>query len=123
MENPEDFAEESHPSSELVKVCSLAELPPGTRKVVPLSIGNVLLLNIEGEIFAISSICPHAGGHFEYGCLEGYTIECPLHYWPFDVHSGTLIGMNQVSFLDYQLDTYPVQLHDSQIYLKLARHS
>ncbi|NWJ47475.1 MAG: Rieske 2Fe-2S domain-containing protein [Chloroflexi bacterium] len=123
MENTEDFAEKTVSSFELVRVYSLPELPPGSRKVVHIDTGNVLLLNIDGEIFAISSLCPHAGGHLKYGYLEGYTIECPLHYWPFDVRDGTLVGMNQASLFEYQLDIYPVQLQGDQIYLKLARPS
>jgi nitrite reductase/ring-hydroxylating ferredoxin subunit len=53
----------------------------------------------------------------QYGPLEGHVLECPLHYWPFDVRTGELVGMNQDSLLDEGLEIYPVQIQDDQIYV------
>jgi len=102
-----------------ILVGPLSEFSPGKRKVVRMPNDSILLLNVDGELFALSNFCPHAGGYLQYGPLEGYILECPLHYWPFDVRTGCLVGMNQPSLLDEVLPTYSVLVIDGLIYIQL----
>lgn len=39
----------------------------------------ILLVKREGQIFAITEICPHQGGPLAEGTLRGDAIECPWH--------------------------------------------
>lgn len=72
-----------------VKVADLAELPPGTAKlVVGLADKPIALFNVKGKIYAINAICPHRGGPLASGRLTGSVVACPLHGWTFDVRSG-----------------------------------
>jgi nitrite reductase/ring-hydroxylating ferredoxin subunit len=107
----------NEPGPQPVLVCALEALPPGSRKLLRTDLEVILVLNIDGVIHAISNICPHSGGYMQYGPLEGHVLECPLHYWPFDVRTGELVGMNQDSLLDEGLEIYPVQIQDDQIYV------
>ncbi len=96
----------------------MSQYPPGSQKLVKTPLESILLVNVGGQFFAVSNICPHAGGYLNYGPLTGYIIECPLHYWPFDVRTGELAGMEETG-LDERLNTYPVLAEDGQLYLEL----
>jgi len=71
---------------------------------------------VGGEFFALSNTCPHAGGYLNYGPLDGYLIECPLHYWPFDLRTGELIGIFEE---DARLNTYPVIIEGDEVFVEL----
>jgi nitrite reductase/ring-hydroxylating ferredoxin subunit len=85
-------------------VAKAAELPPGSRKLVHLGTRDIVLLNIKGELFALSDKCPHKGGSLSLGKLTGVVsstepgtydysrpgeiLRCPWHGWEFDVRTG-----------------------------------
>ena len=51
----------------------------------------VLLSKVDGEIYATSRSCPHAGAALNYGFLEGNEVVCPLHGAMFDVITGEIV--------------------------------
>jgi len=72
----------------LVKVGSLAALPPGSVIEVLVGDGTYAICNARGEIHALDGICPHAGGPLGQGALHGTTLVCPWHAWEYDCRSG-----------------------------------
>jgi nitrite reductase (NADH) small subunit len=72
----------------LVKVGSLAALPPGSVIEVLVGDGTYAICNARGEIHALEGICPHAGGPLGQGALHGTTLVCPWHAWEYDCRSG-----------------------------------
>jgi len=72
-----------------VRVADLAEIRPGTSKLVVGPFDKPMaLFNIDGEIFAINAVCPHRGGPLADGTLTGSIVACPWHGWTFDVTTG-----------------------------------
>jgi 3-phenylpropionate/trans-cinnamate dioxygenase ferredoxin subunit len=85
-------------------VSRAADLPPGTRKRVSIENRDILVLNIKGELFALSDKCPHKGASLCGGLLTGLVrsstpgeyqyerageiLRCPWHQWEFDVRTG-----------------------------------
>lgn len=85
-------------------VAKAAELQPGQRRRVEIEGRAILVLNIEGELFALSDKCPHKGGSLADGKLTGLVessqpgeyrysrpgemLRCPWHQWEFDVRTG-----------------------------------
>jgi len=85
-------------------VARAAELPPGTRKLVRVGSRDIVVLNVAGELFALSDACPHKGGSLFRGKLTGAVassepghycyarrgeiLRCPWHGWEFDVRTG-----------------------------------
>ena len=85
-------------------VAALADIPPGARKRVDVAGRPIVVFNVEGELFAVSNRCPHAGGSLEHaqqvGLVEssgpgsysysrkGEIIRCPWHGWEFDLRTG-----------------------------------
>ncbi len=51
----------------------------------------VLLLRQNGRIYAMSAVCPHAGGPLDEGTIEGNTVICPWHASQFELASGSIV--------------------------------
>jgi nitrite reductase/ring-hydroxylating ferredoxin subunit len=95
-------------------------LPPGTLHPVETPYETVLVVNVNNELYAISNLCPHAGGYLSHGYLDDYIIECPLHFWTFDVRDGKLVDMYQSSLDDMDLQVYPLEFKGEEVYLRIA---
>lgn len=76
---------------------------------------SVCLVGYEGEIFAISDTCPHAGGLLSGGwCWEG-KIVCPIHRYSYDLHTGKgSPGQNDF------IEVYEVDKRDDGLYLGMT---
>lgn len=73
------------------------------------------LVGYEGQIYALSAKCPHAGGDLTGGwCKDGKLI-CPLHRYSFSLQTGKgSEGQN-----DY-IESYPVEIRDAVIYVGIS---
>lgn len=100
-----------------LKVCTLDELPPGERKVVEHGDLEILVVNCDGELFAIEDRCSHDDGELGDGDLHSdrCAIECPRHGALFDLKSG-----KPLSLPAYQpVDTFQVKLDGDDITLEV----
>jgi nitrite reductase/ring-hydroxylating ferredoxin subunit len=79
-------------TQEFVKVAEVTELAPGETKVVEWGEDQVLLVNLDGSMYACDNICTHAGAPLNEGSLEGELVECPLHGSVFNVTNGEVVG-------------------------------
>jgi nitrite reductase/ring-hydroxylating ferredoxin subunit len=79
-------------AEEFVKLAEVTELAPGQMKVVEWGEDQVLLVNLDGSIYAYDNICTHAGAPLNEGSLEGELVECPLHGSVFNVTNGEVVG-------------------------------
>ena len=75
-----------------VPVAKASELSPGRMKWVAVNGERRVLANVEGTFYAISDVCGHRNAPLSRGRLDGYLIECPLHYAQFDVRTGELVN-------------------------------
>jgi len=84
---------EHHPNMTTpIKIGRLSELPPGQMKGYVVNEKRIVVVNIDGKLFAISSVCTHAGGPLEKGKLDGSVVTCPWHGSKFDVTNGKVVG-------------------------------
>ena len=79
-----------------IEVCPLAELPPGTVRIVEaaplLSIG---VYNCDGELYALEDRCSHDDGPLcegEFDCAERVAV-CPRHGARFDITTGRALTL------------------------------
>ena len=85
-------------------VAAVADIPPGTRRIVTVRGREIGVFNLGGEFYALSNHCPHQGGklclgrqvglatatqpgHIQYR-REGEFLKCPWHNWEFDIRTG-----------------------------------
>lgn len=71
-----------------VQVGPVSALPPGA--VMEARIGDeaYAICNVDGELHALSGVCPHAGGPIGQGLLENGLVSCPWHLWAYDCRTG-----------------------------------
>jgi 3-phenylpropionate/trans-cinnamate dioxygenase ferredoxin component len=74
--------------SDFVTVGRLADLPPGERLIAEVNNIEVVVFNIDGQLYAIEDNCTHAAAYLSDGVLDGYAITCPKHDGQFDVRTG-----------------------------------
>ncbi|MGH3490739.1 MAG: Rieske (2Fe-2S) protein [Actinopolymorphaceae bacterium] len=85
-------------------VATVAEIPPGERKIVDVAGRSVGIFNLSGEFFALRNRCPHQGaelcrgklwgtvtasvpGEFDY-TARGEILSCIHHGWEFHIRTG-----------------------------------
>jgi 3-phenylpropionate/trans-cinnamate dioxygenase ferredoxin subunit len=104
--------------TELTEVCLMADLPPGSSRVVEWEDLEVGVFNCGGAIYAMENRCSHDDGPLADGTLDlpGCTIECPRHGSVFDLRSGrplTLPAYRPVA-------TFPVVIESDVIKVALG---
>ena len=96
------------------RVLEVAELPPG--EVVEVFVDGLalVLVNVEGSVYALESTCPHAGGPLADGGLDGCQLTCPWHGWSFDVTTGQTTVTD-----DVRVPTYPARLEVGGVFVQI----
>jgi 3-phenylpropionate/trans-cinnamate dioxygenase ferredoxin subunit len=49
---------------------------------------DIGIYRVNGELYAIEDICPHAYALLSQGFVDGETVECPLHEAVFHIPTG-----------------------------------
>jgi nitrite reductase/ring-hydroxylating ferredoxin subunit len=99
---------------EFVPVAKAAELAPGQMKWVAVNGERLVLANVEGAYYAISDVCGHRNAPLSRGKLNGYLIECPLHFAQFDVRTGELVN----GPVSTAVAVYQVRVDGETVYIK-----
>jgi 3-phenylpropionate/trans-cinnamate dioxygenase ferredoxin subunit len=99
--------------SEYVKVATVGEVQPGSRKLIDFESVTVALFNINGQLYCIEDVCTHDGGPLAEGELDGHTIACPRHGAQFDVRDGKALTMPAVT----PAPTYEVRIEGEDVYI------
>jgi 3-phenylpropionate/trans-cinnamate dioxygenase ferredoxin subunit len=112
-------------------VAPIAELPPGSRRIVTVAGRAIGVFNVGGTLYAVRNVCPHAGaplcqgtvggtllpsepGTATYG-LEGRVLRCPWHGLEFDIATGEVLFVPT----PYRVATYPVRVEDGQVVVEV----
>ncbi len=92
-------------------VCSVEELPLGERLFLEVGELSIVLLNHEGEFFAIADLCTHDDGPLGEGEVEDHEIICPRHGARFDIRTGEVLSLPAIK----DLPVYPTRVVDGMI--------
>jgi len=76
---------------------------------------TALVINVEGELFAIENRCPHMGYPLFFGSLEGDVLICGFHSTKFNVRTGKSLG----PVTSERLKTFPVKIQNSSIFIEV----
>jgi nitrite reductase/ring-hydroxylating ferredoxin subunit len=101
-------------ADEFVAVAKTTDLLPGQMKWVAVNGERRVLANVEGTFYAISDVCGHRNAPLSRGKLEGYLIECPLHFAQFDVRTGELVN----GPVSTGVAVYQVRVEEETVYIK-----
>lgn len=92
-------------------ICALSDLPPDNRMVIPLGNISLLLINVNGEVFAVENLCPHDGGELHEGPVEGTEVICPRHGARFCLRTGEVLAPPATE----DIDSFPTRIKASRI--------
>jgi nitrite reductase/ring-hydroxylating ferredoxin subunit len=70
------------------KVARVSDIAAGAMREVSAGDRKILLANLEGQIFAIDGECLHQGGPLAEGQISGDLVECPWHFWQWNLKTG-----------------------------------
>ena len=69
-------------------VMAAAELWDGDMTASTIGDCNVLLIRLDGAVYAYENRCAHLGTALSKGRLDGPVLTCSAHHWRYDVRSG-----------------------------------
>jgi nitrite reductase/ring-hydroxylating ferredoxin subunit len=101
----------------VVRVCSQADIAPGTVKAFEVGDLRLAVYNIEGKFYVTDDECTHAAASLADGILEGDVIECCLHFGAFHVPTGAV----KAPPCSIALRTYQVVLQGDDIFVDVER--
>ncbi len=90
-----------------VKVARADQIAPGEKQIFEVNGTLVVVINLDGQFYAIEDVCTHDGGPLGEGRLEGAQIICPRHGARFDVRTGdalTLPAFEPVSTFEVKVE-------------------
>jgi len=106
-----NFKEIQQEKLEYIPVGSVEELQDGERLFIEIDEKPIVILNVDGQFYAIADVCSHDDGPVGEGSLEGFEIICPRHGARFDIRTGKVLALP--AFVD--IPAYPIRLVGDQI--------
>src|SRR5215469_937369 len=102
----------SKPTSNFVRVAKVSEIQEGAPKAVRVEGRSIALFQHQGNIYATDNQCPHMGYPLTRGRVRNGVLTCDWHGWSYDMRGGGCFtgGCDD-------LDTFPVELRDGDIYV------
>ena len=100
---------------EYMKVCELSDVPPGTMHALDLGGIRLMVVNVEGELYAVDRICTHQTADLSTGFLIQSEVTCPLHLSHFDVKTGTVLNPPATT----PLRTYKLKVEGTSVFVQL----
>lgn len=82
---------------------------------------KVLLSYVDGKFGAIYSRCNHMGGPLAKGRIHDGHVECPWHYWQFDLKTGQAKSPTQEPLASNGgcLPSYPLKIENGNLLINL----
>jgi 3-phenylpropionate/trans-cinnamate dioxygenase ferredoxin subunit len=107
-----------------VKVAETSDIPVGKMKMVKLEEKEILVVNVNGNYYAIANRCTHARGDLSKGSLEGNIVTCPRHGAKFDVTTGKVVSGPKMLFLHPKINdepSYEVKVEGKEVLLNASQ--
>jgi 3-phenylpropionate/trans-cinnamate dioxygenase ferredoxin subunit len=103
--------------AEILDICLIADLPPGSARVVEWEDLEIGIFNCEGTLYAIEDRCSHDNGTLVDGEFDqaACTVECPRHGSIFDLRTGTPTTLPAY----VPVETFDVRVEDDMIKLEV----
>ncbi len=102
--------------SERVPIAKVTDIPEGQAKPFMLAGRRVAVFNLDGQLYACSDVCPHAGAPLHQGFISQKRVICPWHGWTFDLEAVPGMEKDGVSRFrvsvegdDVYLDSEPIE--------------
>lgn len=104
------------------RIASLSEVPANSMKPFTVSGKEILVANLNGNLYAMDNRCSHRKGDLSKGTLTGTTVTCPVHGSKFDLTSGKAISgpkLGPIKLRTSDLNSYKVKVEEGSIMVEL----
>lgn len=101
--------------SDFVDVAKLDEVPTGRMKHIELNGKEIMIVNLDGKIYALNDRCSHTNAPLSMGHIQNSVITCPMHGARFDITTGKKVSDPKMP--SFNVDSLPVNM---QKYLEYA---
>ena len=105
-------------NADVVRICSKADVSPGSVKAFTVGANALAVYNIEGTFYVTDDECTHAAASLADGMLEGDVIQCCMHMGSFHVPTGNVVDPP----CEVSLRTYRVVLRGGDVCVDLHRN-
>ncbi|MEK7743355.1 MAG: Rieske (2Fe-2S) protein [Elusimicrobiota bacterium] len=95
------------------KLCPVEDIPPGSRKLFPLSALDIIVFNTGKRFYASAAECPHLGENLIDGELTGHVVRCKAHGYKMDLSDGKCITEAGVD-----IPIFPVEVREGSVWVK-----
>jgi nitrite reductase/ring-hydroxylating ferredoxin subunit len=111
-------------------VGTVAEIPPGSRRLVSVKGRPIAIFNLDGAFFGLLNTCPHQGASLSKGVVGGLVeadgpdkircsrrgeiVACPWHGWEFDIRT----GQSWCDPAKVSVKSYPVKVEQGDALVK-----
>jgi len=102
-------------STQLVRVCSLADVPDGGSKAFKIGGQQLAVFRSKGNVYVTSNICSHEHEFLSDGWLDGSVVECPRHGAQFSLVTGEPLSLPATE----PIEVFAVKLEDGEIFVDL----
>ena len=102
-------------TAEFTAVAKLEQIKTGKMLRINVAGQNILLANVDGEIFAVEDMCSHEDASLYNGALKGRCVECPLHGSHFDLKT----GVPQQEPATEAIKTFNTKVENQQIFIQI----
>jgi len=93
------------------KVCRESDLAEGALRLVKAGEDDVLVVRVEGRVFAVGNKCPHYECPLNEGVLLGRVVVCRCHDARLDVTTGKVVSAPALN----DLPVYPVRVENGDV--------
>jgi len=98
-----------------IKAANTSDIKEGNGKELNINGQRIALFFSNNKYYAIEALCRHQDGSLAPGKIEGEIVECPLHFWHYNIRTGDLLDYME----GVKLNTYPVEIRKDEIYLDI----
>ncbi|HJT84236.1 MAG TPA: Rieske 2Fe-2S domain-containing protein [Nitrososphaeraceae archaeon] len=97
------------------KVAETIEIPENKGKEVEVNGNRIAIFHANGRYYAIEALCRHQDGSLAPGKINGEVVECPLHFWHYNIRTGELLDYLK----DVKLETYTLDIRGNDIFIDI----
>ena len=99
-----------------ILVSKINNIPPGSKYKTTVDGKDILIVNIDGKLYAIDDTCTHAGASLFDGELKNESIVCDWHGAEFNCTNGTLKKFPaQIN----NLKSYKIKVESGDIFIEI----
>jgi len=97
------------------RVATLSDFWDGEKRCLTVDGYRVLLVKLDGRVYAYENRCAHRGLPLGSGRLDGSVLTCPVHEWQYDVRSG--YGVNPDGA---RLRAFPLRIEGDAVFVDVG---